>query len=63
MVDVHTPRAILERDLVRLPLTVYTHANDPEMKSQAMAVFERMLMIGSREARKALGDWDGRLYP
>ncbi len=63
VVDIRTSRAIMERDLVRLPLTVYTHANDPEMKSQAMTLFERMLRIGSREAQRALGDWDGRLYP
>ena len=60
VVDIRTARAIIERDLVRLPLTVYTHADDPEMKSQAMELFERLLMMGSREAQQALSDWDRR---
>ncbi|MCL4298980.1 MAG: ATP-binding protein [Anaerolineae bacterium] len=58
VVDIRTSRALLERDLVRLPLTVYTHADDPEIKSQAMALFERLLLMGSREAQQALSDWD-----
>ena len=60
VVDIRTARALMERDLVRLPLTVYTHTDDPEIKSQAMALFERLLMMGNREAQQALSDWDRR---
>jgi len=60
VVDIRTARAIMERDLVRLPLTVYTHADDPEVRSQAMKLFERLLLMGSREAQQALSDWDRR---
>jgi hypothetical protein len=60
VVDVRTSRAIMERDLVRLPLTVYTHTDDPVVQSQAMTMFERLLSMGSREAQQALGDWDRR---
>ena len=60
LVDIRTSTAILERDLVRLPLAVYTHATDPELKSQAMSLFERLLLIGSRSADQALADWDRR---
>ncbi len=60
VVDIRTSRALMERDLVRLPLTVYTHADDPKIKSQAMALFERLLMMDSREAKQALSDWDRR---
>ena len=63
VVDIRTSRALMERDLVHLPLTVYTHTDDSEIKSQAMALFERLLMMGSREAQNALSDWDGKLYP
>jgi hypothetical protein len=58
--DVRTAAVILERDLVRLPLTVYTHASDPAEKSQAMDLFERLLLLGSRTAHQALADWDRR---
>lgn len=60
VVDIRTSRAIMERDLVRLPLTVYTHADDPATKSQAMELFERLLLMGSQEAQQALSDWDRR---
>ena len=56
--DVRTAAAILERDLVRLPLTVYTHAFDPVEKSRAMELFERLLLLGSRTAHRALREWD-----
>ncbi len=58
--DVHKAAFILERDLVRLPLSVYTHTLDPDEKSRAMDLFEHLLLLGSREARKALEDWDRR---
>lgn len=58
--DVHRASFILERDLVRLPLTVYTHTDDPEKKSWAMDLFERLLLRGSRSAHQALEDWDRR---
>jgi hypothetical protein len=59
-VDIRTSRAIMERDLVRLPLAVYTHADDPATESDAMGLFERLLLMGSREAQRALSDWDRR---
>ncbi|MGA9349326.1 MAG: ATP-binding protein [Anaerolineae bacterium] len=58
--DMRTTWSILERDLVRLPLTVYTHAFDPVEKSRAMDLFERLLLLGSRAAHQALTDWDRR---
>jgi hypothetical protein len=56
--DIRTAASILERDLVRLPLTVYTHAFHPTEKSRAMDLFERLLLLGSRTAQQALRDWD-----
>jgi len=56
--DVRTAASILERDLVRLPLTVYTHTADQVEKSRAMDLFERLLLLGSRTAYRALRDWD-----
>jgi hypothetical protein len=60
LVDIRRSIAMLERDLVSLPLTVYTHARDQDTKSQAMALFERLLLLGSRSAHQALADWDRR---
>jgi hypothetical protein len=60
VVDARKGVFILERDLVRLPLTVYTHASDPERKSRAMGLFECLLLKGSRSAHQALKDWDRR---
>jgi hypothetical protein len=58
--DIRTSAARLESDLARLPLAVYTHAGGPRVKSEAMATFERLLLMGSRTARQALQDWDRR---
>jgi hypothetical protein len=58
--DIRKASFILERDVVRLPLTVYTHSSDPEEKSRAMDLFERLLLLGSRTAHQALKDWDRR---
>lgn len=52
--------AALERDLARLPLVVYNHTVDPDEKSRAMDLFERMLLLGSQAAKQALSDWDRR---
>ena len=60
IVDIRASMAILERNSVRLPLTVYTHADDPETKSRAMGLFEQLLLLGSRSAHQALTDWDRR---
>jgi hypothetical protein len=60
IVDIHTSVAMLENDLVRLPLAVYTHAPDLETQSQAMALFEQLLLLNSRAAKQALADWDRR---
>lgn len=56
--DVRKVPSILERDVVRLPLTVYTHTPDPKKRSRAMSLFERLLLLGSRAAHQALEDWD-----
>jgi len=58
--DIRRATVILERDLVRLPLTVYTHASDSADKSWAMDLFERLLLLGSRAVQEALADWDRR---
>jgi hypothetical protein len=58
--DVQRAAFVVERDLVRLPLTVYTHTQDPNQKSRAMDLFERLLLRGSRSAQKALEEWDRR---
>jgi hypothetical protein len=58
--DVRTAASIMERDLVRLPLTVYTHTSDQAEKSRAMDLFEHLLLLGSQTAHQALADWDRR---
>jgi hypothetical protein len=60
VVDIRTSRALLEQDLVQMPLTVYTHSVDPTTKSRAMDVFEQLLILDSRVAYEALADWDRR---
>lgn len=60
LVDSRRSIVMLERDLVSLPLTVYTHAPDLETQSQAMALFERLLLLNSQAAKQALADWDRR---
>lgn len=58
VLDVRTRWAVLEADLVQLPLAVYNHAVDSETKGRAMDLFERLLVAGSRSAHSALTDWD-----
>jgi hypothetical protein len=58
VVDIRTARAALERDLVQLPLTVYTYSDSQAVKARAMVLFERLLSLGSREAQAALATWD-----
>ena len=53
-------RLMLDDNLVRLPLTVYTHSLDRIIKSRAMDMFERLLLIESHTAQNALRDWDRR---
>ena len=60
VVDIRTSWAILERDLARIPLAVHTHTTKPSLKSQSMDLFERFLLMGSREANRVLEDWDRR---
>jgi len=60
VVDIRTSKALLEQDLVQLPLTVYTHSVDPAMKSRAMDALEQLLLLDSRVAQEALADWDRR---
>jgi len=56
--DMRTSVAIIEPYLVRLSLAIYKYMEDPEIKSQALAAFERLLVLGSRTANQALQDED-----
>ncbi len=58
VLDIRTRWAIMEGDLVQLQLAVYQYASDSTVKEQAMGLFERLLIAGSRSARKALDEWD-----
>lgn len=58
--DIRTAASVMERDLVQLPLAVYTHSDDEAIKSRAMDLFERLLLLGSRSAHQALQDYDRR---
>ncbi len=60
IVDLRTSAARLEPDMVQLPLAVYTRTDDQSIKSRAMELFERLLLLGSRTAHQALADWDRR---
>ena len=60
VLDIRTRWAVLEADLVQLPLAVYNHAIDPAIKGRAMDLFERLLVAGSRSAHGALAEWDRR---
>lgn len=60
IVDMRRPLAMIERDLVKLPLTVYTHTLDTKQQEYAMTLFEQLLVKGSRSAIQALSDWDRR---
>lgn len=60
VVDIRTSWAILERDLARLDWTVRTHTTKLSLKAHSMDLFERFLLMGSREANLALEDWDRR---
>jgi len=60
VLDIRTHWAVLESDLVQLSLNVYHHAVNERIKMQAMDLFERLLMAGSRKAYKALDEWDRR---
>lgn len=60
VLDIRTRWAVLEADLVQLPLAAYNHAIDPAIKGRAMDLFERLLVAGSRSARGALVEWDRR---
>lgn len=58
--DMNKNRVLSDEEFVVLPLTVYTHADNPVVKERAMRLFERLLTMGSYAARQALGDWDRR---
>ncbi|MCA9997355.1 MAG: hypothetical protein KDE56_16465, partial [Anaerolineales bacterium] len=58
LVDFRRPFAMVERELVRLPLTVYNHTLAAALKEQAMDLFEEMLVRNGRLAHQALADWD-----
>jgi hypothetical protein len=58
IVDIRTSTSILESDMVHLPLTVYLYTTDATTQSQAIDLFERLLLLGSRSAHQVLVDWD-----
>ncbi len=60
IVDMRHSLRIIERDLVKLPLTVYTHTLDTKQQEHAMMLFEQLLVKGSRSASQALSEWDRR---
>jgi len=60
MVDIRKAAAVVERDVVQIPLLVYRNTLDPAEQSRAMDLFDRLLLLGSRTAHQALGDWDRR---
>ncbi|CAG0935133.1 hypothetical protein TFLX_03965 [Thermoflexales bacterium] len=60
VVDVRTSISVIERSLVQLPLNVYLHADNADVKSRAMSLFERLLLMGSYSAHQALQDYDRR---
>ena len=60
VMDIRTAWAALEREVVRLPLMVYTHWQEKHVRSRAMDIFERWLLLGSRQAQLALDEWDRR---
>lgn len=56
--DIRTRWAMLDDDLAQLPLAVYNQASDAAIKTQAMDLFERLLLYHSRSAVRALAEWD-----
>jgi hypothetical protein len=58
IIDMQTSAALLEDDLAWLPLTVYTHADNDQMRARAMNTFEQFLLLGSWTAQEALTQWD-----
>lgn len=60
ILDMQTSASLLEPHLAWLPITVYTHADNDHMRSQAIDIFERLLLLGSWTVQKALMDWDRR---
>jgi hypothetical protein len=55
-----SPFTMIDRELTQLPLTVYTHTDDETIRSRAMDLFERLLLLGSYSAQTALQDYDRR---
>jgi hypothetical protein len=53
-------KSLLDRDLVHLSLTIYSYTFNEDEKTQAMDLFEHLLLLGSRTATRALEDWDRR---
>jgi hypothetical protein len=51
---------LADKEFVRLPITVYMNAPDDKVRKEAMELFDRLLKMGSYEARQTLGHWDRR---
>lgn len=60
ILDIRTIHAMHEGDLAQLVLAVYNQVGDNEIKSRAMDLFERLLLMGSGAAQRALAQWDRR---
>lgn len=60
VVDIRTSAGLIERNLVQLPLNVYMRSEDDLLRSRAMDLFERLLLMGSHAAHQALQDYDRR---
>lgn len=60
LVNIRSGMAILEDDVVHLLLAIYNHSAESTLQSQAIDRFERLLLLGGRQARQALADWDRR---
>lgn len=58
--DIQHAEMVLEKDLARLPLTIYNYVDDLTIKSRAMDLFDCLLLLGSHTAQQALQDWDRR---
>lgn len=49
---------LIESDIAQLVLSAYRNTLDSRLQTRAMDLFDRLLMYGSRSARKFLEDWD-----
>ena len=52
IVDISSKHALVDDDLVNAIVALYNHC--PKMRERAMSIFERLMLLGSRHAGKAL---------